>query len=178
MRRAAALSLVLLLCACAQQQTRSAPLAAPAEEAATPVLLRFLPPERGGPSAFPEAQVHGILDLTGPCVRLRDTHGRMTTVVSAPGPSLGRDVAGLYVQTPGERLRHGSPITGGGGWFDDLPALGAVDRPIPQACRSGPFVVVTGMPTTLRTNRRCGRRHLLRPASGPRGFESRPWWLG
>lgn len=145
MRPAAPLSLMLLVCACAQQQTQSAPLPAPAEEPATPVLLRYLPPERGGPSAFPEAQVQGVLDLTGPCVRLRNTNGRMTTVVSSSGPSLGRDVAGLYVQTPRERLRHGSTITGGGGWFDNFPALGPLDRPIPQACRSGPFVVVTGM---------------------------------
>ncbi|MGI8705487.1 MAG: hypothetical protein ACR2JJ_06815 [Sphingomicrobium sp.] len=146
MRRAAALSLVPLVCACAQQQTQSAPLSAAAGEPTTPVLLRYLPPDEGGPSVFPQALVHGVLDLAGPCVRLRDPEGRMTIVVSSPGRSLGRDAAGLYVQTPNGRLRHGSPTTGGGGWFDNFPAgLGLLDRPIPQACRFGPFVVVTGM---------------------------------
>lgn len=146
MRRAAPLSLMLLFCACTQEQRQSAPQRAHAEEPPTPVLLRYLPPERGGPSMFPEAQVHGVLDLTAPCVRLQDPQGRMTTVVSASGPYLQRDFAGLYVQAPKERLRHGSSVTGGGGWFDNFPAgLGPLDRPIPDACRSGPFVVVTGM---------------------------------
>ena len=146
MRRAAALSVMLFLCACAREQPQPAPQSTVAEEAAGPVLLRYLPPEHGGPSLFPEAQVHGVLDLTGPCVRLQGPDGRMTTVVSAPGPRLERDVAGLYVQTAKERLRHGSSVTGGGGWFDAFPAgLGPLDRPIPEECRSGPFVVVTGI---------------------------------
>lgn len=85
-----------------------------------------------------------MLDLSGPCVRLHDH--RKTTVVSSPGPYVGRDSAGLYVQSGTERLRHGSPVSGGGGWFDNFPAgLGQLDRPIPDACRAGPFVVVTGM---------------------------------
>jgi len=141
-------AVLLALCGCAQgqeQRQANAAEAVPAEPA-SPVLLRYLTPEQGGPTVFPEAQVHGVLDLSGPCVRLQDSKGRMTTVVSSSGPYLGRDHAGLYLQTVRERLRHGSSVTGGGGWFDAFPAgLGRLDRPISERCRSGPFVVVTGM---------------------------------
>ena len=146
MRRAAALVLVLALGACAPRQDSGQTAqanSAPAEPAA-PVLLRFQPPERGGPSAYPEAQISGVLDLSGPCVRLH--RRRMTTVVSAPGPRVGRDFAGLYIQSGTERLRHGSSVTGGGGWYDALPINhGTLDREVPPACASGPFVIVTGM---------------------------------
>jgi len=142
-------ALALIAAACVQQQERGEATesnATPAEPA-SPVLLRFLPPEQGGPSAYPEAIVSGVLDLTGPCVRLQaDSDRRMTTVVSSPGPSVGRDFAGLYVETAKERLRHGSSVTGGGGWFDSLPAShGRLDGPVPAACTSGPFVILTGM---------------------------------
>ena len=141
--------LALMLAACAQQQEPGETTQAKAEpaEPAAPVLLRFLPPEQGGPSAYPEAQVSGVLDLTGPCVRLQaDSDRRMTIVVSSPGPRVGRDFAGLYIQSDNERLRHGSSVTGGGGWFDSLPSNhGRLDRPVPPACTSGPFVIVTGM---------------------------------
>lgn len=109
------------------------------------VMLRYLPPERGGPSAYPEAQVSGVLDLSGPCVQLSGHEGEMRIVISSPGPQVGRDSAGLYVRSGQERLRHGSSVTGGGGWFSNVPQLGALERPIPEECRSGPFVVVTGM---------------------------------
>jgi len=138
----------LLAAACAQgqEQRQTAPVNAAKAESTSPVLLRYLPAERGGPEAYPEAQVSGVLDLSGACVRLQDPQVRMTTVVSSPGPYLGRDLAGLYVRSGHERLRHGSSVTGGGGWFDKLPGgLGVLDRPIPDQCRSGPFVVVTGM---------------------------------
>jgi hypothetical protein len=146
MARAATLALLVLACACAQQQQQPASRAERVSEPASPVLLRYLPPQRGGPSAFPEAQVQGVLDLGGACVRLQDPHGRTTTVVSSSGPYLGQDIGGLYIQSGEERLRHGASVTGGGGWFDDFPAaLGALDGPIPEECRSGPFVVVTGI---------------------------------
>ena len=147
-QRAAALGLLLAAGACTQdQEQRQAPPAYPASsEPRSPVLLRYLPPERGGPEAYPEAQISGVIDLAGVCVRLQDSHGRKTTVVSSPGPYLGQDPAGLYILSNNERLRHGSSVTGGGGWFDNLPAgPGALDRTIPNQCRSGPFVVVTGM---------------------------------
>ena len=148
MKRFAAVleSLLAVGCAQAQEQRQTAPVNVARAESTSPVLLRYLPPERGGPEAFPEAQVSGVLDLSGACVRLQDPHVRMTTLVSSPGPYLGRDLAGLYVQSGRERLRHGSSVTGGGGWFDKFPGgLEVLDRPIPDQCRSGPFVVVTGM---------------------------------
>ena len=150
-RSAAVLACLLAAGACTQgqEQRQAAPVNAGADAEAgptSPVLLRYLPRERGGPEGYPEAQVSGVLDLSGPCVGLQDAQGRMTTVVSAPGPSLKEDRAGLYVEADNERLRHGSSVTGGGGWFDDFPGgLAALDRAIPDRCRSGPFVVVTGM---------------------------------
>ena len=147
-RGAAALACLLAVGACTQgqEQRQTAQANAVRAKPASPVLLRYLPPERGGPRAYPEAQISGVLDLSGACVQLQDPHVRMTTVVSSPGPYLRQDLAGLYLQSGKERLRHGSSVTGGGGWFDNLPAgLGALDRPIPNQCRSGPFVVVTGM---------------------------------
>ncbi|MBA3510970.1 hypothetical protein [Sphingomonas sp.] len=151
MRGAAALACLLAAGACTQgqdqrreQRQSASAKAASAEQPTLPVLLRYLPPERGGPEAYPEAIVSGVLDLSGPCVRLQDGHGRVTTVVSAPGAYLRQDAAGLYIQSGRERLRHGSSVTGGGGWFDNLPAgPGTLDRPIPAQCRSGPYVVVT-----------------------------------
>ena len=146
MRGAVALVLALLAAGCAEKQQQGEPRPVQTNEPASPVLLRYLPPERGGPSVFPEARVHGLLDLRGDCVGLRDPQGRTTTVVSSSGPFVGQDSAGLYIQSGEERLRHGSTITGGGGWFSDFPAgLGALDGPIPDACLSGPFAVVTGM---------------------------------
>ena len=154
MRCAAAFVLLVALGACAPRQDNGQAAqasAAPGQasvpgQAPAPVLLQYRTADRGGPSAYPEARVSGILDLFGPCVRLQDSRGGMTTVVSSPGPRLGEDSAGLYIQSGAERLRHGSSITGGGGWFDNFPGgLGQLDRPIPDMCRSGPYVVVTGM---------------------------------
>ena len=151
MRLTLAVAAMAVISGCQQQTsqvpgaTQSATLGGGGAVVTGPLLLRYLPPERGGPEAYPEAQVGGTLDLGGPCVRLRDHHGVTQTLVSSPGPRVGRDAAGPFIETEDERLRHGAPIWGGGGWFSHMPQLGPLETPIPEACRSSRFVVITGM---------------------------------
>ena len=153
MRGAALLAILVAAGACAQrqeerrdvqQETAAAEPPAPAEPP-SPILIRYKPREQGGPGPVPEAEVSGVLDLAGPCVRLQNSRGEMWTLVSTAGPRLGRDFAGLYLDSGRERLRHGSSVKGGGGWFTGLPSIGALERPVPPACAAGPYVVAYGL---------------------------------
>jgi hypothetical protein len=131
MRRAAVLALMVAASACASIQL----------DTEGPVLLRFPPPARGGPTVFPEASPSGVLDLSGPCVRLQLSPGRTAILISSHKASVGRDAEGRYFQYDGRRFRHGEWIKGGGGGYDQLPA-DPLDGPVPEACRSGPFLVL------------------------------------
>jgi hypothetical protein len=127
----------LLLGACAHN---------PSGKLATPVLLRFVPPERGGPTTFPEANPSGVLDLSGPCVRLELRPGHFTTVVSSANARVGRDWKGPFLQYGQHRFRHGAEIEGGGGHSDSLPTdFGLFDGPVPEACSRGPFLILVGI---------------------------------
>lgn len=131
MLRAAALALMVGASACANHQPQ-APL---------PVLLRHPPPEQGGPTVFPEAAPSGILDLSGPCVRLQVRTDETPILISSHKASVGRDARGPYLQYNGRQFRHGEWVKGGGGHFDRLPAE-PLDGPVPEACRSGPFLIL------------------------------------
>ena len=132
MRRAAALAL-LCVSACSTDS----------RSGGTPTLLRFLPPERGGPRALPEASPSGILDLSGPCVSLQLGPNRTTTIISTHDVEVGRDNRGVYLDYDGRRFRHGARVKGGGGHSDRLPA-DPLDGPVPAECRAGPFLIFYG----------------------------------
>ena len=152
MRRAAALAVLLAAAACGddreQQQALPANQAAQAQAQAqpaqpeihSPVLLRYKPVDRGGPEGSMMALPQGVLDFTGPCVRLQGASGELRTVVAPAGSRLGRDFAGLYWGVGKERLRHGSSVIGGGGEMPRLPADDVLDGPVPEACRAGPAI--------------------------------------
>lgn len=88
----------------------------------------------------PLNQVGGVLDFTGPCVRVQDRSGAFKTLVTVAGVRLLRDSLGWYLPSGRVRLRHGSSIGGAG---LDLPALPASERlaePVPAACGTGPAI--------------------------------------
>ena len=147
MRLAAVLLLLSGAAACEQdreqepQPNSQASQADAAEpEIRSPLLLRYKPAQKGGPDASMAALVQGVLDLSGPCVRLQDSSGEFRTVVAPPGSRLRRDFAGLYWAAGRERLRHGSSVIGGGGEIPRLPPGDSLDVAVPQACRAGPAV--------------------------------------
>ena len=127
---AAALPLLLCVAACTTNS----------QAGDTPTLLRFLPPEQGGPAALPEASPSGIIDLSGPCVRLQLDPGRSRVVISTHDSNVGQDIRGIYVEFHGRRFRHGTHVKGGGGGIDRLPA-DPLDAPVPEACGAGPFLI-------------------------------------
>ena len=90
------------------------------------------------------AIVQGVLDFTGPCVRVQQRSGQFRTVVTTAGSRLVRDSAGLYWPSGKDRLRHGSSVIGGGGEMPQLPSDEVLDRPVPQACREGPALELIG----------------------------------
>ena len=88
----------------------------------------------------PLDQVAGVLDFTGPCVRIQDRAGAFKTLVTVSGARLLRDSLGWYFPSGRVRLRHGSSIGGAG---LDLPALPPSERlaePVPAACGTGPAI--------------------------------------
>ncbi len=135
MRRAIALALLLGASACMRQELQGA----------MPVLLRFQPPERGGPTMLPEASPSGVLDLAGPCVALEIRPGNRSTIISTAEASVGRDSGGPYLQYGKHRFRHGSWVKGGGGHYDRIPAFGPLQGPVPAACSTGSFLIFYGM---------------------------------
>ena len=150
MRRVAALAALLVAAAC-QQRTEERPPAPPQEQAIpaqaemrSPVLLRYKSDEQGGPNAFMAAIVRGVLDFSGPCVRVQDSSGRFRTVVTAAGSRLARDSIGLYWPAGTDRLRHGSSAIGGGGEMPRLPADAVLDGAVPPACRPSPALELIG----------------------------------
>ena len=147
-RAAAAFALSLVAAACQKSEEQQAPVQpeqtnSPRPEVRSPVLLRYKPAERGGLDTFMAANIHGVLDLSGPCVRLQNMAGQSRTVVSASGSRLARDSAGLYWQIGDERLRHGASVVAGGGEMPRLPPDQLIDGPVPQGC-SGPAVELIG----------------------------------
>jgi len=136
MRRALLLPLALATVACAT--------AVP--ESAAPLLLRFQPPERGGPIMLPEASPSGVIDLTRPCVALEIRPGHLSTIITTAEARLGRDSKGLYLQYRDRRFRHGSSVKGGGGHYDTIPlGFGPLDAPVPEACSTGPYLIFYGI---------------------------------
>jgi hypothetical protein len=108
-----------------------------------PALLRFQPPELGGPTTLPEASPSGRLDLSQPCVSLEHSGGT-SVLISTHEASLGRDSRGLYLQYDGRRFRHGNWVKGGGGHIDQLP-VGPLQGPVPEQCRAGSFLIFYGI---------------------------------
>ena len=144
--RGAALALLLIAGACEKQaEDPPAPQPEPANatepEVVSPVLLRYRPAAQDGVMA---ANVQGVLDFNGPCVRIQDSSGRFRTVVSAAGSRLERDSAGLYWRVGDERLRHGSSVVGGGGEIPRLPPDQVLDGAVPEPCRAGPAIELIG----------------------------------
>ena len=135
--RLAALLVPLLLAA-------GACASASGPEPSGPVLLRFKPPEQGGPTAFPEASPSGVIDLSGPCVSVQTRPGDTEILVSSHRASVGRDSNGAYLEYDGRRFRHGDWVKGGGGHFDQLP-VGPLDGRVADACRGGPFLLLVGI---------------------------------
>ena len=111
---------------------------------ATPILLRHPPPERGGPTVFPQASPSGTLDLSGACVGLQLGPGNSRIVISSHLARVGRDGRGNYLEYDGRRFRHGQWVKGGGGGYDQLPAE-PLDAPVPAACSSGPFLILVNI---------------------------------
>jgi hypothetical protein len=150
MRRAAAAFAISLAAAACQKPEEQQPRVQPVEknsrqaEIGSPMLLRYKPVEQGGPDTFMAANVHGVLDLSGPCVRMQNMAGEFQAVVSASGSRLERDAAGLYWQVGGDRLRHGASVVGGGGEMPRLPPDQLLDGRVPDACRAGPAVELVG----------------------------------
>ena len=149
-RHAAALAFLIIAGACEKHDNKQQPALqpkqanAPEPEMPSPVLLRYKPAQEGGPGAFMAAIVRGVLDFSGPCVRLQHSSGQFRTVVSTAGSRLERDFAGLYWQVGNRRLRHGSSVIGGGGEMPQLPTDQVLDGPVPQACRTGPALELIG----------------------------------
>ena len=112
---------------------------------AVPTLLRFLPPERGGPTVFPEASPSGMLDLSGPCVRLRHSPGYTPIVISSADASVGRDRVGPYLRYHDHRFRNGSWVKGGGGHMGKALPAEPLDARVPQACSAGPFLILVAI---------------------------------
>ena len=140
-----ALALAVLVSACGQEkrQPEGGPSNAIKPQPQLPLLLRQPTTARGlGDSK--EQVVRGVLDLTGTCVRLQDGQGKLWTVVTSADPHVGRDYAGLYLLSDGERLRHGSSVIGRGAALPSVPDL-LIDAPAPEACRSDPVLKLFGM---------------------------------
>jgi hypothetical protein len=131
MRWTAALGLLFAACACATQLPQPT----------VPVLLRFPPPERGGPTVFPEASPSGRLDLSGPCARIEIRPGDAETLISSADADIARDSKGTYLQYRDRRFRHGAWVKGAGGHFPGLPSQ-PLDGTVPETCRAGPFLVL------------------------------------
>lgn len=141
MRGAAALVLMLGSSACA----------APQLQPDLPVLLRFQPPERGGPTALPEASPSGIVDLSGPCVALRTGTSGSTVIIASARASVGRDARGPYLQFGSHRFRHGDWAVGGGGYFDQLPVW-PLQSAVPPACSTGSYLIFSGAKPPARSS--------------------------
>lgn len=131
--RGAALALIVALGGCASVPQQP-----------VPTLVRYLPPERGGPRAFPEASPSGVLDLSGPCVALRvnpeERPDQRSVIIGASDLSVGRDRRGPYLRQGKQRFRHGDWVKGGGGGYDTIPAE-RMEAPVPAACRTGSYLV-------------------------------------
>lgn len=127
------LGFAMAACATAQQ-----PLA-------EPFLLRHKPPERGGPSVFPEASPSGVLDLSGACVRLRHSPGYAPIVISSADASVGRDRVGPYLRYRDHRFRNGTWVKGGGGHLGNALPAEPLDARVPQACSAGPFLILVAI---------------------------------
>ena len=96
---------------------------------------KYLPPGRGGPDAYMEAGMGGVLTLEGRCLGFAARGGRgVQTIVWPPEASLGSDASGLFVAVGRERFRLGEDLRGGGGTmptdFTDAPLA----RPFPTEC--------------------------------------------
>ena len=145
MRFLAALALAFLVSACGKEDRQSHPEPANATkpQPQLPLVLRQ-PTVARGLGDGEEQVVRGVLDLTGTCVRLQDGQGKLWTVVTSAEPQVGRDYAGLYLQSEGELLRHGSSVIGRGTALSSMPEV-LIDAPAPEACRSDPVLRMLGM---------------------------------
>lgn len=95
---------------------------------------QYRPPAEGGPEAFMEAGMGGVLALRGGCLGFIGHDGRLQTIVWTPDARLGSDARGPFVAIGGSRFRPGDRLKGGGGTmpsdFSDRP----LTRPFPVEC--------------------------------------------
>ena len=105
-----------------------------------PILITYRPSGLGGPEVFRAAIVGGVLDFTGPCIRLADSGGSLRTVVASSGTALKRDSMGWFLPSGTDRLRHGATVEGGGGEMPALPPADTLSAKVPGDCLTGPAV--------------------------------------
>ena len=98
-------------------------------------LPQYRPPGAGGPEAFMEAGMGGILRLEGRCLGFAGASpGSLMTIVWPSEARLGSDERGPFVAIGEERWRPGDDLKGGGGSLPTDFNDAVLTRPFPAEC--------------------------------------------
>jgi hypothetical protein len=89
----------------------------------------------GGPEAYMEAGMGGVLQARGRCLGFASHDGaNFATIIWPPDASLGADAGGVFVAYDQQRFRIGEALRGGGGSLPADFSGWAMTRPFPDEC--------------------------------------------